>query len=68
MDTAQEIYSKNVLSLPASERLRLATMILDDLSRSSATALDFSDHWTEEDVRDLAAFAAKFANGEFEKE
>lgn len=58
--TAQDIYSATISSLPASEQLRLATMILDGLA-SSADALDYRDHWTEEDLRDVAAFAASYS-------
>ncbi len=30
--TAQEVFTQTVLALPASERLRLAALILDDLT------------------------------------
>ena len=61
MITAQQVFETSVRILPASERLRLATLILDDLSATSADALDYSDSWTEEDVRDLSAFSASYA-------
>lgn len=43
MPNAQTIYQQSVLPLPAREKLRLATIILQDLSdaeRQSQTALD----------------------------
>lgn len=47
--------------MTASERLRLATLILDDLTAQSADVLDYSDSWSDEDVKDLAAFSASYA-------
>jgi hypothetical protein len=61
MATAQQVFETSVRRLPASERLRLATLILDELTATSADALDYSDTWTEEDVRDLAAFSSSYA-------
>jgi predicted RNA-binding protein (virulence factor B family) len=58
--TAQDLYSATVVALPASEQLRLATMILDGLS-SSADALDFRDRWSDEDLQDLTLFAKNYA-------
>ncbi len=57
MATAKEIYAETVRDLPSSERLRLATLILEDLAESAAPALDYSDAWTEEDLQDLVAFS-----------
>ena len=61
MLTAQTVYEASVAALPKSERLKLASLILEELSASSGAALDFSDSWSEEDVRDLTAFAAQYA-------
>jgi hypothetical protein len=61
MSTAQQVYSSEVSILPPSEQLRLATMILAGLTESSASALDFSDHWSDEDLRDLTAFSLQHA-------
>jgi len=41
MLTAKEIYSQTVRDLPSSERLRLATLILEDLAEPAAPALDY---------------------------
>ena len=61
MATAQQVFERSVRPLPASERLRLANLIIEDLTATSADVLDYSDTWTEEDVRDLAAFSASYA-------
>jgi hypothetical protein len=58
--SAQELYDA-ARALPAMERLRLASRILDDLTGSQGEGLDIRDHWSEEDVSDLAAFAGKHA-------
>ena len=65
--TAQDLYAASVAALPASEQLRLATMILDGLS-GSADALDFRDHWSDEDIQDLTAYAAGYAAQAFGEE
>jgi len=57
MVTAKQVYADTVRGLPSSERLRLATLILEDLAESAAPALDYSDAWTEQDLCDLAAFS-----------
>lgn len=62
MPTAKEIYTETVRGLPSSERLRLATLILEELAESAAPVLDFSDAWSEEDLRDLAAFSKRSAD------
>ncbi len=57
MATAQELYATAIRCLPTSERLRLATLILDDLAESAAPVLDYSDAWTQEDLRDVTALS-----------
>ncbi len=57
MTTAQEIYSASIRHLPPPERLRLAAMILQDLIPPLTPEVDDSDAWTDEDLRDLNAFA-----------
>lgn len=58
--TAQELYAEAVRRLPPKERLRLAVLILEELTRT-ADALNFSDEWSDEDQRDLSAFALAHA-------
>jgi hypothetical protein len=57
MATAQEIYASQVSLLAPSEQLRLATLILDELTKTAASKLDFSDEWSDQDLHDLAAFS-----------
>lgn len=61
MTTAQSVYDSGVAVLPKSEQLRLASIILDGLTASAAASLDFSDSWSDEDLRDVTAYAAKYA-------
>jgi hypothetical protein len=46
-----EIYEQTIKSLPASDRLRLAVMILTDIPPQAV--VDYRDEWTEEDYRDF---------------
>jgi hypothetical protein len=62
MLTAQKVYEASVAALPKSERLKLAAIILEELNASAGAALDFSDSWSEEDLRDLTEFAAQYAD------
>jgi hypothetical protein len=57
--TAQEIYKTWVQSLPPTERLRLATLILNDIV--PALTMDEDDAWSEQDLHDLSAFALQHA-------
>lgn len=59
--TAQEIYSQIVEILPLDERLRLATLILNDLTNKNISLVHYSDTWTEEDQVDLVNYSLKNA-------
>jgi hypothetical protein len=61
MPTAESVYASSVAVLPKSEQLKLAALILDELSASAAHVLDFSDSWDEEDLRDVTSYAADYA-------
>ena len=50
--TAEELYNRVVKPLPPPERLKLATIILNDISPQ--TVVDYSEVWTEEDLRDFS--------------
>lgn len=50
--TAAEIYATVIRPLPASERLELATRILNEIPPRAV--VDYRDEWTEEDMRDAA--------------
>ena len=59
--TAQDVFAETVRTLPPSERLRLAALILQDLAQSDAALLDKSDTWSERDQRDLTTVSLKYA-------
>jgi len=63
--TFQEIYTQVTYTLSSSERLRLATLILNDLVKQDAgvqdsVVIDESDVWTEQDQIDLASFSLQY--------
>ena len=51
--TAEEVYNQVVKPLPPPERLKLATIILNDISPQ--VSVDYSEEWSEEDLRDFSA-------------
>ncbi|WP_330203030.1 hypothetical protein [Cyanobacterium sp. Dongsha4] len=55
--TVQEIYSEVVEILPLDERLRLATMILNDLTNKNISLVNYSDIWTQEDQIDIVNYS-----------
>ena len=59
--TAQEIYEQGIKQLPSIEKLRLASLILDQLTQSAAAQVDLSDAWSEQDMSDVAAFSMRHA-------
>jgi hypothetical protein len=59
--TAQEVYSQVVRNLSPTERLRLATLILNELVGQKLPSVDQSDTWTQEDQIDLVNFSLQSA-------
>jgi hypothetical protein len=66
--TIQEIYQNIVATLPLSDRLRLAALILNDLTQQNVAVIDASDSWTEQDQLELMSFSLQYANGLFPDE
>ena len=64
--TIQEMYEQSIKPLPAPDRLRLATLILGDISPE--LVIDDSDEWTEEDFRDFSAAGRAYVNKLLEEE
>ena len=60
--TAQEIFTRDVRDLPLSERLRLAAIILHDLTHSGVTVVEQRESWSDQDQLDLAAFSLNHAS------
>jgi hypothetical protein len=59
--TAEEVFTETVRVLPLSERLRLATLILQELTQSEVAAVDRSDTWSDQDQADLTAASLRHA-------
>ncbi|MHC5610789.1 MAG: hypothetical protein ACYTXA_07170 [Nostoc sp.] len=64
-NTAQEIYSQVVCNLSPTERLRLATLILNELVEQNLSIIDQNDTWTEHDQLDLASFSLSLRSFNF---
>lgn len=64
----QEIYIQVISNLPPTERLQLATLILNGLLKQDVAVIDNSDTWTEQDQLDLAAFSMQYAVTAFSEE
>ena len=58
---AKEVFTETVRTLPPSERLRLAALILQELAQSEVAIVDRSDTWSEQDQRDLTTFSLQYA-------
>ncbi len=48
----QTLYDTIVKSLPPSERLKLAALILNDIPEQAV--IDYSSEWSDEDLRDFS--------------
>jgi hypothetical protein len=57
----QEIYTQVISNLSPTERLQLATLILNSLVKQDVAVIDDSDTWTEQDQLDLATFSLQYA-------
>lgn len=65
--SVSQIYQETVKPLSAPERLQLVTLILTDFPVEAV--VDYSEEWSEEDLRDatrysLSRAAASFGEGE----
>lgn len=59
--TVQEVYDQVVCTLSPTERLRLATLILNDLVQQNLSIVEQSDTWTEQDKLDITNFSLQYA-------
>lgn len=64
--TAETLYRQTIKPLPVSQRLKLATIILNDIPSRAVT--DYSEEWTEEDMREASAYSLRRAMMSFEEE
>jgi hypothetical protein len=63
--TAKEVYNQIIRDLSPIERLRLATLILNDLVGQHSSVIDQSDAWAEEDQVDVLNFSLQYASRSF---
>ncbi|CAD5984334.1 hypothetical protein NO976_04414 (plasmid) [Planktothrix agardhii] len=56
-----EIYDQIIDNFLPAERLRLATLILNNLVEQNAGVIDKGHTWTEEDISDLTDFSLQYA-------
>jgi hypothetical protein len=61
--TAEEVYAQVIKPLPIPERLKLATLILNDVPPQAV--VDYSEEWTEEDINDLRVHSLRYAAQSF---
>ena len=66
--TAQEIFAETVQFLPPDEQLRLAALILQELSQSGITVVDQRDTWSEQDQKDLTTASLQYAASLYSEE
>jgi len=66
--TVEEIYQNIVDNLSFGDRLRLAALILSDLTQQNVAVIDASDTWTDQDQLDLTSFSLQHANALFASE
>jgi len=64
--TAEEVYGQVVKSLPISDRFKLAMLILNDIPPQAV--VDYSEEWTEEDMRDATLYSFRRAAWSFGEE
>lgn len=59
--TVREVYARVLSTLSPTDRLRLATLILNDLVQQNLSVVDESETWTEEDKLDITTFSLQYA-------
>jgi hypothetical protein len=64
--SAEEVYEHAVKSLPLSERLRLAALILNAIPPQAV--VDYSDSWSDEDIREFTAASWRHIDAQLEDE
>jgi hypothetical protein len=65
---AEEIYTSVIQTLSPTDRLQLATLILNGLVDNNTSDIDISDNWTEEDRSDITNFSLQYAASLFPEE
>jgi hypothetical protein len=68
LSTAQQVYNEVIRALSPTERLQLATLILNELVRQDAPEIDQGDAWTEQDKMDVVNFSLQYSASLFPDE
>ncbi len=68
MQTAQDVYTSTIRNLPRDEQLRLAALILNALTQPEVETADYSDEWSEEDLREATIYFMKQADERYPEE
>mgnify|MGYP001432944276 CR=1 FL=1 len=63
---AEDIYNQVIKALPPSQRLKLAALILNDIPPQAV--VDYSEAWSDEDVRDFSVASWSHALAQIENE
>lgn len=63
--TASDVYEQSVHQLTHTEKLKLAALILGEISAPNLQVLDISDSWSHEDELDFTAFSLSAAEGHY---
>jgi hypothetical protein len=64
--TIQELYDQTIKPLSPPERFRLATLILNDIPPQAV--VDYSEEWSDEDIRDFNQASWNLINKRLEEE
>lgn len=60
--TAQEVFARDVRDLPLAERLRLASLILQEVTQPGVAIVEQSESWSGQDEQEIAAFSLDYAS------
>jgi hypothetical protein len=66
--TARQVYNEVIQALSPTERLQLATIILNELVQQDVPVIDHSDAWNEQDQMDIVNFSQQYAASLFPDE
>lgn len=64
METTSEVteaYQYVTEKLSLNDRLRLAALLLNDVTKSNVSLVDERDVWTDQDQKDISTFALGYA-------
>ena len=65
--SVEQVYEESVKGLPRKEQLKLASLILQQLTKGTDTA-EYDDEWSEEDLRQLTGHSLRYAAQQYPEE